>query len=106
MPLYPAASYQHASPYQPDHHLHSLSPTSLAIRVAVRGENGLTVHAMPISPRIRMEDLIHQLLSGNHTHSMNHRLLDILLMRRIVVCNVVLSVVGAAHPHAMPCSFF
>jgi hypothetical protein len=111
IPEYPAISYQpasHSRRVDPT----SLFPTTLAIRVAVRGENGLlTLQAMRIAPGIRSEELVHQLLlvrgAGNCSQTMNQRLLDILLMRRIVICNVVLSVVGATRshgPHDMPFS--
>jgi hypothetical protein len=110
IPEYPAASYQPASHSQRGDP-RRLFPT-LAVRVAVRGENGLlTVQAMRIAHGIRSEDLVHQLHlvcgAGNRSQAMNQRLLDILLMRRLVICNVVLSVVGATHshgPHNMPFS--
>lgn len=109
MPQYPAASYQHAS-YSKHGHLHSLFPSALKIRVAVRSDNGLlTVQAMPIPPGIRLEELIRRLLlvcgleSG--AWAINQRLLGSLLMRRIVICTVVLSVVGATRPHDMSFSF-
>jgi hypothetical protein len=107
-PQYPAASYQPASHSQcgdPS----SLFPTTLAIRVAVQGHNGhLTIQTMPIAPRIRIEELIRQVLQlyglENDIHAMSYRLQNFLLMRRVGISNVMLSVVGAAHPHDMPFS--
>jgi hypothetical protein len=107
-PQYPAASYQpgsHSQRCDPS----SLFPTTLAIRVTVQGPNGLlTIQTMPIAPRFRIEELIRQLLQlyglENDIHAMSYRLRNLLLVRRVVICNVVLEVVGAAHPHDMPFS--
>jgi hypothetical protein len=111
IPEYPAISYQPASHSRRGDPT-SLFPTTLALRVAVRGENGLlTLQAMRIAPGIGSEELVHKVLlvcgAGNRSQTMNQRLLDILLLRRIVICNVVLSVVGATRshgPHDMPFS--
>jgi hypothetical protein len=108
MPQYPAASYQPASHSQRGDPS-SLFPATLAIRVAVRRTDGrFTLQAMRIDPRIRSEDLTHQLLllygPENPTRAMSYRLRNLLLMRRVVISNVMLSVVGTAHPHDMPFS--
>ncbi|KAF7181995.1 hypothetical protein CNMCM7691_001383 [Aspergillus felis] len=101
---YPAANYQHASASRRVGDLRGLFPLPLAIRVAVRGHNGLlTLQAMRIAPTIRTEDLIRQLLLvcglENDTHAMSYRLRNLLLMRRVVICNVMLSVLIQSIEH-------